>query len=163
MKGVNALVNLNSRPFRNTGFTVRYRYNDRDNQTPPFDATEYVRFDAVPEEIEDGLSQQYDTTRKTLDANASYSLTGWGALRVGYGHDAWERHGRGFSNVGDDSSACRSIRSRAASSRFARATSNPGGEARGSSSPAWTTKVWAARSQAFDTSMKRIAIGAGPR
>ena len=102
VKGVNALVNLNSRPFRNTGFTVRYRYNDRDNQTPQFDATEYVRFDAVPEEIEEGLSHQYDTTRKTLDANASYSLTGWGAVRVGYGHDAWERHGRGFSNVGDD-------------------------------------------------------------
>jgi MtrB/PioB family decaheme-associated outer membrane protein len=102
VKGVNALINLNSRPFRNTGFTVRYRYNDRDNQTPQFDATEYVRFDAVPEEIEEGLSQQYDTTRKTFDANASYSLTGWGAVRVGYGHDAWERRGRGFSNVNDN-------------------------------------------------------------
>ena len=102
VKGVNALLNLNSRPFRNTAFTVRYRYNDRDNQTPVFDATEYVRFDAVPEEIEHGLSQQYDTTRKTFDVNASYSLTGWGALRIGYGHDAWDRQGRGFSSVGDD-------------------------------------------------------------
>ena len=26
----------------------------------------------------------------------------WGALRAGYGHDAWDRRGRGFSGVGDD-------------------------------------------------------------
>jgi MtrB/PioB family decaheme-associated outer membrane protein len=102
VQGINALINLNSRPFRNTTFTVRYRYNDRDNQTPQFDATEYVRFDAVPEEVEEGLSQQYDTTRKTFDANASYSLTGWGAVRVGYSHDGWKRRGRGFSDVGDN-------------------------------------------------------------
>ena len=100
--GLNFLLNLNSRPIRNLGFTVRYRYNERDNETPQFDATEYVRFDAVPEEIEEGFSHQYDTTRQTFDANMSYSLTGWGAVRVGYGHDAYERHGRGFSETGED-------------------------------------------------------------
>jgi MtrB/PioB family decaheme-associated outer membrane protein len=102
VQGVNALINFNSRPFRNTTFSVRYRYNDRNNETPQFDATEYVRFDAVPEEIEHGLSQQYDTTRKTFDANVSYSFNRWGALRAGYGHDRWERNGRGFSDVGDN-------------------------------------------------------------
>ena len=50
-RGVNALINLNSRPYRRVNFTVRYRYNDRDVQTTIFDETEYVRFDAVPEEI----------------------------------------------------------------------------------------------------------------
>jgi MtrB/PioB family decaheme-associated outer membrane protein len=102
VKGVNALINLNSRPFRNIAFTARYRYNDRDNQTPTFDATEYVRFDAVPEEIEAGLSHQFDTTRKTFDATATYSLNRWGAVRAGYSHDGWVRHGRGFSDVGDN-------------------------------------------------------------
>jgi MtrB/PioB family decaheme-associated outer membrane protein len=102
VKGVNALINLNSRPIRRVAFNVRYRYNDRDVQTPQFDATEYVRFDAVPEEIEAGLSHQFDTTRKTFDATATYSLNRWGAVRAGYGHDSWERHGRGFSDVGDN-------------------------------------------------------------
>ena len=50
VKGVNALLNFNSRPFRHLSFNVRYRYNDRDVQTPSFDSTEYVRFDAVPED-----------------------------------------------------------------------------------------------------------------
>ena len=143
---------------------MRYRYNKRDIQTPIFDATEYVRFDAVPEEIEQGLSPQFDNSRKMFDANASYSLTGWGALRVGYGHEAWERHGRGFSDVGDEHlprvvrhilepvlHASRGLRAIVAARRGVH-------------------RVWhrlrrcrAARSQAFDTTMKRIAIGAGPR
>jgi MtrB/PioB family decaheme-associated outer membrane protein len=102
VQGVNALINFNSRPFSRIGFNVRYRYNDRDVQTPTFDATEYVRFDAVPEEIEHGLSHQFDINRKTFDATATYSLNRWGAVRAGYGHDAYERHGRGFSDVGDN-------------------------------------------------------------
>jgi MtrB/PioB family decaheme-associated outer membrane protein len=102
VQGINALINLNSRPMRRVSFNVRYRYNDRDNQTPAFDATEYVRFDAVPEEIEHGISHQYDITRQTFDATATFSLNRWGAFRAGYGHDAWERHGRGFSDVGDN-------------------------------------------------------------
>ena len=56
--------------------------------TPQFDATEYVRFDAVPEEIEHGESEQFDVTRQNLDANATFSLTGYGSLRLGYGHEA---------------------------------------------------------------------------
>jgi hypothetical protein len=50
VKGVNALFNFNSRPNRYFGLTMRYRYNDHQNKTPAFDAEEYVRFDAVPEE-----------------------------------------------------------------------------------------------------------------
>jgi MtrB/PioB family decaheme-associated outer membrane protein len=101
-RGVNTLLNLNSRPYRRVSFTVRYRYNDRDVRTPAFDATEYVRFDAVPEEIEEGLSHQFDTSRHIFDANVSFTPAGWGTLRVGYGHEAVERHGRGFSDVGEN-------------------------------------------------------------
>jgi len=100
-KGVNALINLNSRPFRRVSFAVRYRYNDRDVRTPVFDATEYVRFDAVPEEIEEGFSPQFDISRQIFDANVSLTPARWGTLRVGYGHEAVERHGRGFSDVGE--------------------------------------------------------------
>ena len=100
-RGVNALLSLTSRPYRPVNFTVRYRYNKRDVQTPAFDAREYVRFDAVPEEIEEGLSHQFDTARHLLDASVSFTPGGWGTLRAGYGHEAVERRGRGFSDVGE--------------------------------------------------------------
>jgi hypothetical protein len=101
-QGINALLNLNSRPMRFVNFTVRYRYNRRDVQTPVFDATEYVRFDAVPEEIEEGFSPQFDTTRHILDANLAFTPAHAGTVRVGYGHEAVARHGRGFSDVGEN-------------------------------------------------------------
>jgi hypothetical protein len=101
-KGVNALINLSTRPSRRVNFVVRYRFNDRDVQTPPFDATEYVRFDAVPEEIEEGISHQFDTSRHFLDANMSLTPVRWGTVRVGYGREAVERHGRGFSDVAEN-------------------------------------------------------------
>jgi MtrB/PioB family decaheme-associated outer membrane protein len=100
-KGVNTLLSLSSRPVRAVNVTVRYRYNERDVQTPPFDATEYVRFDAVPEEIEEGISHQFDSSRHLLDTGVSFTPGGWGTVRVGYGHEAVERHGRGFSDVGE--------------------------------------------------------------
>jgi MtrB/PioB family decaheme-associated outer membrane protein len=102
VRGINSVLTVNSRPYRNLGFTLRYRYNDRDNRTAPFDATQYVRFDAVPEEIDEGISQQFDVTRKTVDANASYSVGRWGSFRGGYSRDAYDRRGRGFSDVADD-------------------------------------------------------------
>jgi MtrB/PioB family decaheme-associated outer membrane protein len=101
-RGINALLNFNSRPYRRVNFAVRYRYNERDVQTPEFDAREYVRFDAVPEEIEEGLSHQFDNSRHIFDANVSFTPSSWGTLRVGYGHEAVERRGRGFSEVGEN-------------------------------------------------------------
>jgi MtrB/PioB family decaheme-associated outer membrane protein len=101
-QGINALINLSSRPFRRGTFTVRYRYNERDVKTPIFDATEYVRFDAVPEEIEEGLSPQFDTSRHLFDANVALTPVRWGTLRLGYGYEAVDRHGRGFSEVGEN-------------------------------------------------------------
>ena len=81
---------------------MRYRYNDRDNQTPSFDATEYVRFDAVPRGNQAARRTSSIRRGKTFDATATYSLNRWGAVRAGYSHDNWERHGRGFSDVGDN-------------------------------------------------------------
>ncbi len=101
VKGINALLNFSSRIYKNLAFTARYRYNDRDVQTPEFDATEYVRFDAVPEET-GGPTEQFDSTRQTFDASATYTLGSLGAVRAGYSHDKWERHGRGFSDSADN-------------------------------------------------------------
>ncbi len=43
-------ANVTSRAIKNLTLTARYRFNSRSDFTRPFDAIEYVRFDAVPEE-----------------------------------------------------------------------------------------------------------------
>jgi MtrB/PioB family decaheme-associated outer membrane protein len=101
-KGVNALFAFTTRPLPFLGLNARYRYNDRDVQTPSFDATEYVRFDAVPEEIEEGHSHQYDVNRQNLDVTGTLTFGPLGAFRLGLGHEAYERHGRGFSDTGEN-------------------------------------------------------------
>jgi MtrB/PioB family decaheme-associated outer membrane protein len=101
-KGLNALFTFTTKPLAFMGINARYRYNDRDVETPPFDATEYVRFDAVPEEIEEGYSHQYDVNRQNADLNALFTFGPVGAFRLGYTHEKYERHGRGFSDTGED-------------------------------------------------------------
>ncbi len=99
--GVNTMLSFASRPWSRVNVNVRYRYNKRDVRTPAFDATEYVRFDAVPEENEEGVSPQFDTSRHLFDATLSYSPLNLGTVRLGYGHEAIERHGRGFADVNE--------------------------------------------------------------
>jgi hypothetical protein len=70
-------------------------------QTPIFDASEYVRFDAVPEEAEEGLSPQFDNSRHILDATVSYSPLHLGTVRAGYSHEQVRRDGRGYADVGE--------------------------------------------------------------
>jgi hypothetical protein len=101
-RGINTLLNLSSRPYKHVNFAVRYRYNKRDVRTPIFDATEYVRFDAVPEEIGEGFSPQFDVSRQIFDANVLFTPTRGGTVRVGYGYEGVDRTGRGFSNVGEN-------------------------------------------------------------
>jgi MtrB/PioB family decaheme-associated outer membrane protein len=100
--GLNGLLNFTTKLLPFMGLNVRYRYNDRDVETPAFDATEYVRFDAVPEEIEEGISHQYDVNRQNLDANALFTFGVAGAIRLGYGRELYERHGRGFSETKEE-------------------------------------------------------------
>jgi hypothetical protein len=100
--GVNTLLNFNTRPTNLVNVAVRYRYNKRDVQTPLFDATEYVRFDAVPEEAEEGFSPQFDNSRHNFDANVSFTPIHFGTMRVGYGHEAITRRGRGFADVDEN-------------------------------------------------------------
>ncbi|MEO8678533.1 MAG: MtrB/PioB family outer membrane beta-barrel protein [Vicinamibacterales bacterium] len=100
VKGMNAMFNFNSRPTKLLGLQARYRYNKHDNLTPHFDAEEYVRFDAVPEET-GGETEQFDVTNQTFDATATLSVAAM-ALRVGYGYDSFDRTGRSFSNMSDN-------------------------------------------------------------
>ena len=100
--GVNTLVNFTTRPQNDWGLNVRYRYNKRDVQTPIFDATQYVRFDAAVSETDHGHTPQFDNSRRNFDATASYTPGRFGTVRFGYGHEQIHRDGRGFADVGEN-------------------------------------------------------------
>ena len=110
VNGLNALFNASSRPTRYLTLQARYRYNKHDNNTPHFDGSEYVRFDAVPEEFTDdpttnhveGFSEYFQIVRKNFDANATFGLHEYGSIRVGYANEMFDREGRGFSEVSDN-------------------------------------------------------------
>ena len=97
----NAVVNYTMRPNRTISFNAKYRFNNHDNKTPAFDGTQYVRFDAVPENT-GGLSEQFDIRQNTVDANAIVQVAPFTSLKVGYGYDTFHRTGRAFSDMSDN-------------------------------------------------------------
>jgi MtrB/PioB family decaheme-associated outer membrane protein len=99
-KGLNALVNFTTRPARYFTLNARYRYNDRNVTTEEFNATSSTRFDAGT--ANHGHNHQFDVTRKNVDVNGTFLPPGAGAIRVGYGHENFDRHGRGFSEVSEN-------------------------------------------------------------
>ncbi len=96
--GVNAMFNLTSRPNRRFGLRMAYRFNDHKNLTPEFDATEYVRFDAVPEETGSG-TENFDITRNTFNLTGTFNLVKYTAINLGYTYDSFNRTGRAFSDM----------------------------------------------------------------
>ena len=110
VNALNAQFSVNSRATSFVTLTARYRYNDHANNTPHFDGREYVRFDAVPEELADdpltphveGLSEYFQITRRNFDASSTFHLRDYGALKVGYANEQYEREGRGFSDVSEN-------------------------------------------------------------
>jgi MtrB/PioB family decaheme-associated outer membrane protein len=110
VNGLNALVNVTSRPTKYLTLQGRYRYNQHDNNTPHFDARTYVTFDGAVRTITDnpltnhveGLSEYFHITRTNLDANATFRLRDYGSFRAGYANEQFDREGRGFSEVGED-------------------------------------------------------------
>ncbi len=101
VRGINALLNLTARPTSKFGLNVKYRFNDHDNRTPIFDAVEYVRFDAVPEET-GGETEPFDFKRSTFDVNGTFHLTTATALRVGYTFDTVDRLERAAEQLTDN-------------------------------------------------------------
>jgi MtrB/PioB family decaheme-associated outer membrane protein len=110
VNALNAQFTLNSRPTSYLTVTARYRYNDHNNNTPGFDGREYVRFDAVPEELADdpltphveGIAEYFQITRKNFDASGTFNLRSGGSLKLGYANEQYDREGRGFSDVSEN-------------------------------------------------------------
>lgn len=98
--GLNAMFNFASRPNRYFGLRMRYRFNDHKNLTPEFDAVEYVRFDAVPEET-GGETENFNIRQNTFDLTGTLNLIKYTAINLTYAYDDFARTGRAFSDMRD--------------------------------------------------------------
>lgn len=92
----NALVtalnlNFTSRPSDRVWFNVRYRRYDFDNRTPEFRVTSSVAYDQTLQTSLLGGTEAFGYIRNWLDADVSYDLTRFAAVRVGYGLEDVER------------------------------------------------------------------------
>src|SRR5207249_902762 len=70
------------------------------NLTPLFDATQYVRFDAAPENT-GGPTQHFDVRENTFDLTGTFNVAMYTHLRLGYIYDDFNRTGRAFSDMRD--------------------------------------------------------------
>jgi len=84
-------LNFTSRPVNRAWFNVRARRYDFDNRTPLFNVVNYVRFDQVIEPSILGHTEPFGYTRDFVDADASFSLFPYTAIKVGYGVEMDDR------------------------------------------------------------------------
>lgn len=101
VRAVNALLNFQSRFSKYVAFNAKYRHNSHANVSNAYNAVEYVRFDAVPEET-GGETHGLSVIRDTFDATLSFSLLPRSTLRVGYGYDNFNRTGRAHNDMRDN-------------------------------------------------------------
>lgn len=95
-----ATLNFVTRPARRMRFNARYRFTRYDNNTPPFDRTEYVRLDQVAEEGGPPRFQGY--TRNYLDVDASYLGPAYTTFRIGYGYQGSDFEERVYFKTNDN-------------------------------------------------------------
>jgi MtrB/PioB family decaheme-associated outer membrane protein len=92
--------NINSRPIRNLWLNGRYRFYDYDNRTPVFEIANMVVGDTSLGASEESLRMGYKRHNVDLDA----SITPWQftALKVGYGHERFDRTARIYEETAED-------------------------------------------------------------
>jgi MtrB/PioB family decaheme-associated outer membrane protein len=99
----NLLLGFTSRPIDKAWLNVRYKLYDFNNKTPEFPVHEYVRFDQVIEEFLTGTgSEPFSYTRHYFDADLSYSVLPFTAVRVGYSFEGDHRTFRQTDKTGDN-------------------------------------------------------------
>lgn len=95
-----ATMNISSRPLKDVTLAARYRYNGRSDFRRPFDAVEYVRLDAVPEET-GGDSEPFSIDRNMFDITAKFTQIPNSAIKVGYTEDKLEHLDRATEGYKD--------------------------------------------------------------
>jgi len=102
VKGLNAIVNFSTRPTEFFAFDMKYRFNDHKNETPRFDYSYSVRFDAVPEYLPGEGTEELNIRQNTMEAGATLMIPRKStALKVGYIMDDVKRTGRAFADMTD--------------------------------------------------------------
>jgi MtrB/PioB family decaheme-associated outer membrane protein len=94
-------LNFTSRPANRLWLNVRYRRYDFDNQTPAFHLTSSVAYDQTLQTSLLTTAEPFGYVRNWFDADASYDLTSFAALRVGYGLEDVERSFRLFETTNE--------------------------------------------------------------
>jgi MtrB/PioB family decaheme-associated outer membrane protein len=93
---------FNSRPADKVWLSARYKIYDYSNKTPELPVTDYVRFDQVVEAWALGHTEDFSYTRQYFDADFSYNLAPFTAVRVGYGLEKDKRTFRQFERTNDN-------------------------------------------------------------
>jgi hypothetical protein len=106
------LLGYGGRPTNKVWFNFRYKLYDWDNTTPTttvngestsFPVTEYVRFDQVVEEFVAGAGAvPFSYKRQYFDADTSYSILPFTAVRLGYSRESDRRTFRDFEKTTDN-------------------------------------------------------------
>jgi hypothetical protein len=94
-------MNVSSRAIKNLTLAARYRFSSRNDFTRPFEAVEYVRFDAVPEET-GGESEPFNLSRNTFDVSAAFTGISHSTIRAAYVYDLYEHGIRATQGFKDD-------------------------------------------------------------
>ena len=102
VKGLNAVINFSTRPTDFFAFDMKYRFNDHKNETPKFDYSYSVRFDAVPEYLPGTTTEELNIRQNTMEAGATFTIPRRStSLKVGYIMDDFKRTGRAFGDMTD--------------------------------------------------------------
>jgi MtrB/PioB family decaheme-associated outer membrane protein len=96
-----AYLGLTSRPTDNLWLSTRYKLYDYDNTTPEFPVTQAVRADQTVEAWEPGSTSIFSYKRQYFDADMSYNLSRFTALKFGYGVETDRRTFRQFEKTAD--------------------------------------------------------------
>jgi MtrB/PioB family decaheme-associated outer membrane protein len=97
-----AYLGFHTRPTDKVWFSARYKVYDYQNNTPELPVTDYVRIDQVVEAWALGHTENFSYTRQYLDADFSYNLTTFTAVRAGYGLEHDKRTFRQFESTSDN-------------------------------------------------------------
>jgi len=92
-----------ARPFRPFMVNARYRYNDLDNRTPPFEMFGRVRFDGVLDDASAAEPPEfYSVKRENFDVDGTFSGLPFTSIKVGYGSAISDRTFRIFEKTNEN-------------------------------------------------------------
>ena len=91
-----------SRPVDRLWFNARFRSYDFDNRTPVFHVSQTVAYDTSVAAFAEGGTSPYSFTRRTVDADASYNVLRFTALRFGFTREQVDQTFRSFDTTAEN-------------------------------------------------------------